>query len=232
MVRVPPFLRRAAPAVRRSAPGGGRSRATKVTRKPRLGSYSAVRRRARAAPAQTPARGGRAFAAACDCPDTHAAHRPLRAVLERARARRVFTAVRATPRPSGPLHIVETARAAPRIPASRPGLWCLSWPSPDTMRVPFAPAALPLRRPRRPAPPAPRSSSRPRPLLGHAAPPRARRAVPRPPAALPPPVAPAARRPDDSRRAPPPARAAHSRLSPCCARSSSSRAPRSAALCR
>ena len=59
---------------------------------------------------------------------------------------------RATPRPSGPLHIVETARAAPRIPASRPGHWRLAWPSPDTTRAPpIAPAALPLRRP--PTPP-------------------------------------------------------------------------------
>ena len=122
-----------------------------------------------------------------------------RAVLERARARRRSSPSRATPRPSGPLHIVETARAAPRIPASRPGHRRLAWASPDTTRAPpIAPAALPLRRP--PTPPrasriAPPSSSRPRPLLGRAAPPRAGRAEPRHPAARLP-----ARR---ARRAPP-----------------------------
>ena len=113
---------------------------------------------------------------------------------------------RATPRPSGPLHIVETARAAPRIPASRPGHRCLARPSPDTTRAPpIAPAALPLRRP--PTPPAP-PAPRPPPRLGHAPSSAALRprapvvpslAIP-PPAS--PPVAPAARRPDDSRRAP------------------------------
>ena len=69
--------------------------------------------------------------------------------------RRVFTAVRATPRPSGPLHIVETARAAPRITASRPGHRCLAWPSPDTTRAPSRPPrSRSADHPRGPAPPA------------------------------------------------------------------------------
>ena len=59
---------------------------------------------------------------------------------------------RATPRPSGPLHIVETARAAPRVPASRPSHRCLAWPSPYTTRAPSRSRSVD--HPRGPAPPA------------------------------------------------------------------------------